>query len=437
MAKPSTQILETNPSPTIIGFLVGRENSGAQIIELGNLLTIGRHHNNDLELLDPYVSNHHAQIERNDRGYLLKDLDSQNGTLLNGSRIVEVYLADGDRIKFGEREFTFQNASVNKKGSWILQSKSEDWNKQLQSLPIFAHTDLPVLFLGASGTGKEVLARAVHDHSRRRSGPFISVNCSALSDGLIESELFGHIKGSYTGAHYDRKGAFEAARGGSLFLDEVGDLPLSLQPKLLRALENHEIRPVGLDRNIQTDVRIIAATHKNLQVLIAKGLFRADLFYRLHVIKMMLPPLKDRMEDFETLLYGFAREMRVRFSHDAIMSMKTHNWPGNIRELKNFVARASALYPKEYIQREHVAKLLEMRVVGAQSSIIPPNKPILKELEKEMILNRLIQNRGNQRKTAQDLGMPKSTLYDRIKSYKIDIEQLLKDNPDESEPDNP
>ncbi len=193
--------------------------------------------------------------------------------------------------------------------------------KNCKNLGNVAKTDFPVLILGPSGTGKDVIAQALHQTSDRQ-GPFLSVNCSALSETLIESELFGHVKGSFTGAVNDRKGAFEAARGGTLFLDEIGDLSYNLQAKLLRALENGEIRAVGADRNTQTDVRIIAATHQNLGEKIREGSFRSDLYYRLNVVTVTPPALNLRMEDFEGLLYGFARSMRVRFSHGAIVSLK-------------------------------------------------------------------------------------------------------------------
>jgi transcriptional regulator with GAF, ATPase, and Fis domain len=423
----STQIIDRDAMAVPSGFLISKENSGAQVVEIGKYLTIGRASDNGLELADPFVSSRHGLIEKRDHGYLLRDLKSQNGTFVNGNRIIEVFLNEGDLLRIGEREFCFQKVSHANMVNDTLKSKNEEWNKQLQSLPVFAQTDLPVLLLGASGTGKEILARAVHKYSPRTNAPFVSVNCSALSESLIESELFGHLKGSFTGAVNDRKGAFEAARGGTLFLDEIGDLPLTLQPKLLRALENREIRPVGSDRNIETNVRIIAATHKNLQTQVVRGTFRTDLFYRLHVVKMMIPPLAERMEDFETLLYGFAREMRVRFSHDAIITLKQHTWPGNIRELKNAVARASALYPKELVERDHIHRLLDLNL-PPQTEMSISKKPMIREIEKEMIIHRLIVNRGNQRKTAADLGMPKSTLHDRIKTYEIDIEKLLTEN---------
>ncbi len=226
----------------------------------------------------------------------------------------------------------------------------------------------------------------------------------------------------------DRKGAFEAARSGTLFLDEIGDLPLSLQPKLLRALENREIRPVGSDRSIQTDVRILAATHKNLPGSVQNGKFREDLYYRLNVCPITPPALTDRMEDFESLVYLFAKNLRVRFSLPAIEELKKHRWPGNIRELKNAISRAAAYYPGEHLQPDHVATLIDKNLLGEGSTSAATNGrthgSVIKEIERDIIVQRLIANHGNQRKTAEELGLPKSTLHDRIKHYKIDLSSL-------------
>lgn len=302
-----------------------------------------------------------------------------------------------------------------------LQSRNPLWNAELQSLMGVAQTDFPVLVLGPSGTGKDVIAQAIHKSSPRDRAPFVSVNCSALTETLIESELFGHIKGAFTGAFSDRKGAFESARYGTLFLDEIGDLPFSLQAKLLRALENSEIRPVGSDKVIKTNVRVIAATHQNLAQKIQEGQFRADLFFRLNVISVATPALKDRIDDFEDLLNVFAKQMRVRFSYDAIQKLKMHSWPGNVRELRNLVFRASAVFPKEQIDIVRAERLLK-----SSSACTPPpedNNParlsIIKEVERQIILKKLQDNKGNQRRTAQELGMPKSTLNDRLRQYKI------------------
>lgn len=377
-------------------------------------------------IMDQKVSGRHARLEFKDQQWQLKDLRSQGGTWLNDTRISEAFLQPGDWIRVGDTEIQF--ASVEKPGQeFPLHSKNPDWEEMLQSLGSVARTDHPVLLLGPSGTGKDVIAQALHQQSERHRAPFVSVNCSALTETLVESELFGHVKGSFTGAIGDRKGAFETARGGTLFLDEIGDLPAPLQAKLLRALENHEIRPVGSDRPVQTNVRVIAATHQNLHEHIQEGRFRADLYFRLNVVSVDLPSLCQRMEDFEELLYTFCRTMRVRFSVDAIRRLKQHPWPGNIRELKNLVARASALYPQQSIDLAHVEKLLGQRpllTAAADPASEGSTMPVIKEIEKQMILKRLRANRGNQRRTASDLGLPKSTLHDRIRTYGINLNDI-------------
>lgn len=389
-----------------------------------------------IQLTGSQISARHAKLEIKDKKLILKDLKSDQGTFINDAQILEALVQDGDLIRLGQTEFMVIQIKEHTE-TFKLSSQNEQWQLKLNTLHSAAKTDFPILLLGPSGTGKDVLAQAVHESSYRANEPFVSVNCSALSETLIESELFGHVKGSFTGAISDRKGAFESARGGTLFLDEIGDLPISLQAKLLRALENAEIRPVGSDKNIKTNVRIIAATHQNLKQKIQNGEFRLDLYYRLNVICVETPALINRLEDFEALFYSFAKQMRVRFSFNAISRLKSYSWPGNIRELKNVVARASALFPKEYITETHLASLLndfsntitahQHLGLNSGSHSLATNQretSVLKELEKQMILKRLAANHGNQKLTAHDIGMPKSTLHDRIKHYKIDVNQF-------------
>lgn len=377
------------------------------------------------------IEKKHALLEIKEDSLHIKDLRSANGVFVNGARVFEAQLADGDIIRLSEKEFIVHDLQ-RLKNEFPLQSKNEYWNSQLQNLSGVAETSFPVLLLGPSGAGKDIIAQNIHQCSRLNKFSFISVNCSALTETLVESELFGHTKGSFTGAIADRKGAFETARNGTLFLDEIGDLPYTLQAKLLRALENNEIRPVGSDRAIKTNVRIIAATHQNLYQKIRDGSFRADLFYRLNVITIDVPSLTERIEDFETLLYQFARKMKVRFTHGAIAELKKHDWPGNIRELKNVVARTSALFPKEYITEKYVDLILNKkeRLAHPPTGISYTNPDsaiqlsVIKEIEKQMIIKRLAANQGNQKRTAVDLGMPKSTLHDRIRNYNIRINEF-------------
>jgi DNA-binding NtrC family response regulator len=394
---------------------------------LTELFLIGADSGCNLKLKGEGVSERHTRIEFKGQFFLIRDLRSETGTFVNGTKISEAYLCEGDEIRIGSTVLQYSHEKRQENASIGLSSKNETWNAQLMSLGHVAKTEFSILLLGPSGTGKEVLAQALHQHSSRSNRVFISVNCSALTETIVESELFGHVKGSFTGAVGDRKGAFETARGGTLFLDEIGDLPLTMQAKLLRALENNEIRPVGSDQNVETDVRIIAATHQNLKEKISEGSFRADLYYRLAVITVQTPALTDRMEDFENLMYGFAKKMKVQFSFNAIEKMKRHTWPGNIRELKNTVARASAFFPRMRIDEGHVEKILDQ--VSLHATGVPAHQigelPVIKEIEKQMIIKRLAANQGNQRRTAMDLGIPKSTLHDRIRAYNIDTKQFV------------
>lgn len=385
------------------------------------------------------LSERHCRIENKGFFYLIRDMRSRTGTYVNGKPIFETILSEGDTIEIGEQTLIFSANSEQKPLGVGLNSKNTEWNKQLQSLGLMARTDYTVLITGPSGTGKEVIAQALHKNSSRANSPFVSVNCSAFTETLFESELFGHTKGSFTGAITDRKGAFESARSGTLFLDEIGDMPLSMQAKILRALENNEIRPVGADKNVQTDVRIIAATHQNLWAKAQSGEFRLDLYYRLNILSVETPTLNDRIEDFEDLLMTFAKEHRVRFHIETIQKLKELVWVGNVRELKNFVCRASALFPRKQITVQHLPRLIPQAVTlqnplvaqpvdvlknGAYGSGAP--LPVIKEIERQMIVKRLAANYGNQRRTAQDLGMPKSTLHDRLKTYNIDPDVFLK-----------
>lgn len=397
--------------------------------EIQDIAVIGTDPSCTIPFPSKKASTRHARIEKKEDQFILRDLRSTDGTYLNGTRILEAFLQDADIIRLGDTEFRVSQLQEHNDDR-RLKSKNSDWDAQLCQLPSVSQTEFPVLLLGPSGAGKDILARFIHDHSERRKGPFVSVNCSALTETLIESELFGHIKGSFTGAITDRKGAFEAARGGTLFLDEIGDLPYGLQAKLLRALENNEIRPVGSDRNVQTDVRIVAATHQNLTSKIEDQQFRSDLYFRLNVINLRVPSLKERMEDFDDLFYSIAKIHRVRFSFTAIQQLKEHHWPGNIRELKNVILRASAFYPKQSIEPEHINRLID-KVVGEvphqyKTESINRNASVnvIKEIERQMIIKRLAANQGNQRRTAADLGIPKSTLHDRLKIYNIKIDDF-------------
>ena len=409
-------------------------NPYAEPIEMAEFLCFGSGKDNHIVLEESDTAEKHARIEKKGDAYMLRDLRSQQGTFVNGVKVLESFINPGDVIKMGNTEFILQSIG-HVDFNEVMGSKNTKWNEQLQKIPAIAESDLSVLILGPSGVGKEVLSHYIHKLSSRSDAPVLTVNCSALTESLAESELFGHVKGSFTGATQDRKGAFEAAKNGTLILDEIGDLPLSLQPKLLRALENKEIKPVGSDRVIKTNVRIVACTHQDLRKKVEKEEFRLDLFYRLNIVQINIPALKERMEDFEKILFQFAKEMRVKFSLNAIQELKNHTWPGNIRELKNTVARAKAVLGNQTVEKHHIEELVEGKTVEVDTfgtiqiptSIEGSKTNVIKEIERQIIQRRLIINGGNQRKTADDLGIPRSTLNDRIRAYKINIEDLLKE----------
>ncbi|MBX7231748.1 MAG: sigma 54-interacting transcriptional regulator [Bdellovibrionales bacterium] len=425
-----TELLQKKANQLNRGYLTWRNANGRQVTELCDGLTLGRDGSNHVVLSDSYVSQRHCRIELRFSRFIIRDLRSKNGVFVNGTPVIEAELKDEDCIKLGHSEITVTvTHELNKENLLTLSSLNSEWHQQLLKIPSVAQSDLPVLLTGPSGAGKEVIANALHKSSKRKLFPLVCVNCSALNESLIESELFGHIKGSFTGATHDRLGAFEEARGGTLFLDEIGDLPLTLQPKLLRALENAQFRPVGSDQTRTADVRIIAATHHNLGQQVQNNTFRRDLYFRINVIRFRLPSLLQRMEDFEDLLYYFAKIHRVGFTYAAIAKLKEHSWPGNVRELRNVVARAKAYFPNERIDEVHLETLIE-RDSPQQQSYVSQNskqKSVLKDIELELIQSRLIANLGNQRMTAQDLGIPKSTLHDRIKTYGINVKELLRE----------
>ncbi|MGE0231657.1 MAG: nitrogen regulation protein NR(I) [Flavobacteriaceae bacterium] len=315
-------------------------------------------------------------------------------------------------------------------------------------------TDLTVLIYGESGTGKELVARALHDYGKRSRGPFVAINMAAIPRDLIESELFGHEQGAFTGAQKRSAGKFEQAEGGTLFLDEIGDMPMDAQTRLLRVLQQGEYTTVGGRTPIRTDVRIVAATHKDLRQLIQQGLFREDLYYRLNVVPIRLPPLRERSEDIADLVTHFLAQAereglpRKTVDADALARLRTHRWTGNVRELENLVRRFAAIYPQEVITGAIVEQELadsranvpleesaddslsgyvERHLVGYfnsfGSSLPPPGlyQRMLREVEAPLIGAALAATRGNQIKAADLLGLNRNTLRKKIRDLEIAV----------------
>jgi len=291
-------------------------------------------------------------------------------------------------------------------------------------LPNIAESDSTVLIQGASGTGKELFAKAIHNLSRRKEKPFIKVNCGALPDTLLESELFGYVKGAFTDAKKDKPGRFALANGGTIFLDEVGDMSPSLQVKLLRVLQEKEFEPLGGTSPRKTDVRIIAATNKDLSKLISEGKFRDDLFYRLNVVKIELPPLSQRREDIPLLIDAFIQKFNARMgkqivgvSDQALRLLLKHDYPGNIRELENIIEHAFVLCRGERIDIDCLPKELTGTQEEMDSSVPIKEETPFKKAETEVIEKILRKYDGNRIKTAQELGIDRTTLWRKIKKY--------------------
>ena len=292
-----------------------------------------------------------------------------------------------------------------------------------------APSDTPVMISGQSGSGKELVARAIHRASGRSDKPYVKVNCAALNENLLESELFGHVKGAYTGADRTRVGRFEAAHEGTIFLDEVGDIPPAIQIKLLRVLEDRKIERVGDNRSIPVDVRVITATHKNLETLIEQGLFREDLYFRINVFPLHCPPLSRRPEDIPLIAQSFIRRNAVSsgkkiigLTPDALEALTQYGWPGNVRELRNAIEYAFVLCQRDDIGVEH----LPHKIVSGSIDppvVCEPDPTCAKDREDLIMVLR--QTGGNQSRAARILGVSRVTVWKRIKKYGIDIKRDL------------
>src|SRR5690348_14249220 len=319
-----------------------------------SVIRIGARRGNDVQLTDSKVSGLHCEIRLDDRGYRLRDLDSTNGTYVSQLRINDVYIQPGTQIALGGTRLKFEPlgdsveielSDSDRFGSMIGRSvKMRELFARLEKL---ARSDATVLITGETGSGKELVAEALHDHSPREKGPFVVLDCGSIPPNLIESELFGHERGAFTGATSSYAGAFERAHGGTVFLDEIGELPLAMQPKLLRVLERKEVRRVGGSKSITVDIRVVAATNRDLGVEVNKGRFREDLYYRLAVARVHVPPLRERREDIPLLVEHFLQTLpggdKTKLRPETVELMKKHEWPGNVRELRNVIERAVLL----------------------------------------------------------------------------------------------
>ncbi len=342
-------------------------------------------------------------------------LIDKNGAVIGGVETFRDLSAIEEMRKEIAKQYSFQD----------IVSKHHEIQKIFNILPDIAKSGSTVLIEGPSGSGKELFARAIHNQSNRARGPYVVVNCGALPDTLLESELFGYVKGAFTDAKQDKPGRFARAEGGTLFLDEIGDLPLSVQVKLLRVLQNGEYEPLGATKPLKANVRIIAATNQNLTRLLSEGKFREDLYYRLNVIKITLPPLARRREDIPLLVNHFIQKFNAKMekkitavSPDVMAFFMSYDFPGNIRELENIIEHAFVLCRESMITLEHLPQELKAQTVAAEATRAAP-QPRLKEAEALVIIETLRKYGGNRGLAAKELGIDRTTLWRKMKKLGI------------------
>ena len=439
-AKDNENLLRVRKTKLLVisGPLQGRE-----FLVNHDTFTIGSGPYNNLVIDDSTVSKRHCEIVVEESGYQIRDLQSTNGTLVQGVRVSSAHLAPGSEIQLGKSRIVFcplQDSSD------IPLSTNEAFGKMIgRSIPMrrifylaetYSPSDATIMITGETGTGKEVLAEEIHNFSARKQKPFIVIDCAAISKELIESELFGHVKGSFTGANADRQGAFELADGGTVFLDEIGDLSPDLQPKLLRVLEKREIRRVGCNKVRKIDVRIICATNRNLSLEVNEGRFREDLFYRLSVVHLELPPLRRRREDIPLLVKRFITQLQGEEAIGQIADfdrtmdvLKRHEWPGNVRELRNLIELA-------FYSEKRPVNLSAFLSIGSlrngrgnnepqpEPAAFSTDKPfkdakndLIEEFEKVYLHDLLARNRQNISKSAREAGIERAYLQRLIRKY--------------------
>ena len=404
---------------------------------LGDKTSIGKGPDNDIVVADATVSRNHCVISKTTDGLLLRDNASTNGTFLDDARVVEAYLRPGVEIRAGEVAFrlsaTHEEVSISPSGHsrfGTLVGNSENMRRIFALLERVAPTMATILIVGETGTGKGATARSIHDNSPRSDKPFVTVDCGAISRNLIESELFGHEKGAFTGANTLRRGALEVCDNGTLFIDELDDLPLDVQPKLLRALDEREIVRVGSSKPIKLNVRVIAATKKDLRSEVEAGRFREDLYYRLSIVTLPLPPLRDRLEDLPLLAQSFLQdgsswEQLPRGLRDRLVA---YSFPGNVRELRNVLERAS--YLEGFDAVDLTAFVTEMRGPGTvdtefklSADYMKPFKTakelLIERFEREYLKRLLARNSHKIARAAREAQIDRKYLYMLLSKHNL------------------
>ncbi|MCA9667927.1 MAG: sigma 54-dependent Fis family transcriptional regulator [Myxococcales bacterium] len=416
------------------------------------VVTMGAMEDNDLVINQETVSRYHCKVVQEQDGYMLVDNGSTNGTFINRVRIREAYLKPGATIQVGKVELKFHFADEKvpivpstKERLGSLVGRSVKMREIYGIIEKIAPTGTTVVIEGETGTGKEVVAQTIHQLSERAEGPMMVFDCGAVPENLIESELFGHEKGSFTGAIMTRQGLFEMAHGGTLFLDELGELMLDLQPKLLRALEQREIRRVGSNKPIKVDVRVIAATNRSLEEEVREGRFREDLFYRLSVVRICLPSLRERPEDIPLLIEHFLHTHSFNrlpdgslkcsgVARDALDLLAGYSWPGNVRELVNVVERAVSFADDSMIQVRDLPDAIRLagsspgaNAATGEVTFKDAKERWISSFERDYILALLKKNGGNISHAAREADIDRKYFRKLMRKYGIEASAIAGD----------
>ncbi|HKD42952.1 MAG TPA: sigma 54-interacting transcriptional regulator [Myxococcaceae bacterium] len=439
---PTHTVLGTRPKPDRLAVqefhlvLVNTDKAGSSYPLAQPGVKVGKAPDNDLVIDHPTVSRNHLIVRRQGDRFLVQDLGSTNGTFIDGAQVREAYLRPGALLEVGDVQLRFQPqvapmeiAPISEDCLGDLVGKSLPMRQIFALLKRIAPTDSTLLLVGETGSGKGAAAKVIHRLSPRSAGPLVVFDCAAVSDSLIESELFGHEKGAFTGAVAQRIGCLERAHGGTLFLDEIDDLAMDLQPKLLRAIEDREFRRLGASSaSVTFDARIIAASKKDLWAETQAGRFREDLYFRLSVFTVGLPPLRDRTEDIPLLVNSFAGEpLWERLAPQVREQFVSHTWPGNVRELRNALERAKHMVDipelsTESLLREsssHSASHGEILPVDYAGPFKDCKDELIRSFEREYLTRLLLRSKGNVAKAARDAGLDRKHLYSLLHKYNL------------------
>jgi DNA-binding NtrC family response regulator len=420
------------PPPARLRVRAGGRERTVPVTSAG--VVVGKDPTCDAPVDDPFVSTRHLRIDPEGGRWILRDLGSTNGTFISGARVARAELPLGAPIHLGDAEIVLEprEAPEPPRAETFegMVTRDPGMRQVFELVERVGASDAAVTILGETGTGKELVARALHARSSRREGPFVPVNCSAIAESLIESELFGHEKGAFSGAERMRKGAFEEADRGTIFLDEIGELPLDLQPKLLRVLELGEVKRVGASRPITVNVRIVAATHRDLRSQVRAGRFREDLYYRLCVVPITVPPLRQRKGDVRALADALLeraspRGVVLRWSPEALEKLDGYDWPGNVRQLKNVVQRALLFRGEGLVVPPGAVTFEDTRARpadGGDDDTLYVRGLTLEDIEREAIRLSLRRNRGKRAAVVKELQIAKSTVMKRIGQWGLQDE---------------